>query len=106
MTRKQTLDYELWSIHRGLGIPMGAARLALELYASDQPLSPSYLLIALPPERTDAERSGVIIRVWISQLRAAMGKDAIETTYGKGYTLSPAARLKLTAFLKPDKETV
>lgn len=61
------------------------------LYAGKgHPVSNWRLADAAPAGRMTADRNDIAaVKVWISRLRKKLGADAISTTFGLGYALTP-----------------
>lgn len=84
-------------IRAALGIRTGAARLLFSLYRSNRTLPTWQLVALLPPGRRGDETH--LIKVYVSFVRKALGRDAVETTWGIGYRLTQVGRGKLSIIL-------
>ena len=101
LTKDATL---LAEIRTRFGLTAGEATLLQVLYQSPagRVARNWTLLEQLPPKEGGPDRGLKIVDVYICKLRKSIGKDAIETVWGEGYRLTPDARLKLSALLKPE----
>lgn len=92
------------TLARRLGIKRSAVKTLLALYAArGRALTLAHLDEAVPAEgnRADGDRNySICFKVWVHQIRKALGADTIETIYGVGYRLTPKGMGAVASLLK------
>lgn len=92
------------ALRNALRLSTQQARVVLRLYRAKGRVVPfAQLYEAAPPVYSD-DRPMHIVRVFVSQTRAKLGKDFILGSYGLGYALSPAAAETIRQVLEPQPQ--
>lgn len=83
----------------------GALRALLALYqAKGRPVTHLQILEAVPPANGgDDERTSNLVATWVCVARRIVGRDAIESVWGKGYRLTPTGLARVSAALEADR---
>lgn len=72
--------------------------------ANGRTLAPWTLLDAMPSPTGNQDRTQELVKSVACFARKALGRDAIETVWGRGYRLSPAAMVRITnALARPER---
>lgn len=89
------------ALRRGkYGGRVSCAKMLATLYgAGGNVVSKWQLMDATSDLSFEDERDSSIVKVWITHIRSALGFDAIENVWGKGYRLSPSGMAKVSAVL-------
>jgi DNA-binding response OmpR family regulator len=83
-----------------------AARFVDTLYAArGRAMTLEQIMDGMPPKAGgDDERDTRIVAVWVCRARKALGRDAIENVWGKGYRLTPLGMSRVAEMLSPTAE--
>lgn len=81
--------------HRLNARPAGAWLLLTLFDAFPRPVSVHKLVNNLPYRYRNEDRGDEVIKVHMSHLRKAVGKETVSTLYGYGYALTPQGREKV-----------
>jgi len=94
-------DDDVAALRQAYPMPRSAARLVLALRAAGQRgLTYQQLDEALPQTRgPDGERQLKVLTVWACHARKALGSDAIQTIWGRGFRISPQGAARVDAAL-------
>jgi hypothetical protein len=94
-------DDDLAALRQAYPMPRSAARLVLALRAAGQRgLTYQQLDDALPQVRgAEGERQLKVFSVWAHYARKALGFDAVETIWGRGFRISPQGAARVDAAL-------
>ena len=94
-------DDDLAALRQVYPMPRSAARLVLALRAAGQRgLTYQQLDDALPQVRgAEGERQLKVFSVWAHYARKALGFDAVETIWGRGFRISPQGAARVDAAL-------
>jgi hypothetical protein len=103
LTRNMEREHRLRSALRARNLTThanGAALLLLALYAAGGAVrTPYQLLDAIPSREHNEDRNPGVVVVYIHCARKAIGFDAIENVWGRGYRLSDAGAERVKALL-------
>lgn len=78
----------------------GAAEFVSALYGAKGRVMTHAQLLESVPSRDREDRAPGITTVWAYVARCALGKDIIQTVFGRGYQLTPKGMKLVTAMLK------
>lgn len=88
---------------KALGLRPGHMALALRLYRAKGHLVTKWQCEeAIPLKWAAEDRVSKIVDVYICQIRAALGRDAVETVWGQGYRLSAKGLALMAAAVEPN----
>ena len=101
-------DDDLAALRQVYPMPRSAARLVLALRAAGQRgLTYQQLDDALPQVRgAEGERQLKVLTVWAHYARKALGFDAVETIWGRGFRLSPQGAARVDAALNTQHKRI
>jgi len=81
-----------------------ATGLVTALYKAEGRTMTSYQIMeALPALSGIDERDPGIVKVWVCAARKTLGRDSIETVWGRGYRMTPAGLARVKAILEPER---
>jgi len=90
------------------GVTPAEAQVLMHLHGAQGRLVNEKLIEdALPRNDHATDRSGyAIVKVYVSRLRTKLGRDVIETVWGRGYKITPEGMAKVEAILSPPEIAV
>lgn len=85
-----------------------AARFVYTLYcARGRAMTVEQIMDGMPPKQGGEDaRDSKIVAVWVCRARKALGHDAIENIWGKGYRLTPSGLSQVATILAPPLQVV
>jgi DNA-binding response OmpR family regulator len=85
-------------------------RLILALYrANGRVMNTDQIMEAIPPmggSVFEDLRDTAIVKVWVCYARRCLGRDAIESAWGKGYRLSPSGMALVASIIRGEPQQV